>query len=98
MTDDIGDWWQGEGMFSVKQGMHTVYQKPTYDDLKKFGLTESEIADQKAFYDEMMNMARGSFHFLFVETRPDTQATDAATVGQGPPKYLLAFFRAIKMF
>jgi len=56
----IGKWWQKNAMFSLRQGMHSLFQKPSE-------VTSS--SSQTAFYDEIMKMAKNNFNlkvkFLF---------------------------------
>jgi len=48
----IGKWWQKNAMFSVRQGMHTVFQKP-----------ETPVPPpQTAFYDEILKLAKNNWN------------------------------------
>ena len=59
-------WWQMEAMFSLKQGMHTLYQKPSPSTLQQLGIPAN--SKQTAFYDEIIKFhldASVPFHTEF---------------------------------
>ena len=58
----MGQWWDSDddrgAMFSLRQGMHSLLQKPPADALKKLGVADS--SPQTAFYEEIVKMAKNS--------------------------------------
>ena len=49
-----GQWWQAEAMFSLRQGMHTLFQRPDLSSLAKLNIPPD--TPQTSFYDEIVKM------------------------------------------